>query len=813
MRTFDLNMESKILEGLSPAQRAAVENYSSHSLIVAGAGSGKTRVLTSRIAYMIEQGVNPGRILALTFTNRAANEMRERIEKMVGRASRYIFMGTFHSVFSRILRNEAEVLGYPQAYTIYEPNDCRNLVKTIVRDLHLNDDIYKPQVICSRISLAKNKLITPAAYLANPILAAEDSERKMPQFGQIYQLYCQRCKQNGAMDFDDLLLQTNILFRDHRDVLKRYQEHFEYILVDEYQDTNYAQYIIIRRLAEGGAKVCVVGDDAQSIYSFRGANVENILNFKRDFPNAEIFKLERNYRSTQTIVNAANSVIAHNSHRLDKECFSAGDYGDRIRVIKAYTDREEAELTVEDLRRTVLENGGQWSDAALLYRTNAQSQILEESMRRHGVPYRIYKGHSFYDHAEIKDLIAYIRLIINPLDDEALKRAINTPSRGIGDTTVAKIAALAAQNNQSMWEAIDTLLQQPAIDPAYRQVAKRCSDFVSLIRELNAAKTQSDDIYELGLQIATRSGLIGMYRCSSAPEALSALDNIEELLNSMQRFKEERAEEQGDDSDDTTPPTLEEWLQNVMLLTDMDQDNRNDKEDRNRVTMMTVHSAKGLEFKYVYIAGLEDGLFPSQRACDTLSGLEEERRLFYVALTRAKVRAVLSFADTRFRWGSMDLCRPSRFLSEIDEKYLDAPADALGDRTERQTAFDEPRHDSKQTVENLRRQFDYRFRQSNVERPKPQPAHVPTPAPAPEPARRPNLRRINTPGGSTSAAGEASAGNTYTRGMRVEHRMFGRGTIVDLEQMTNDTKLVVRFDSENVGEKKLLAKFASLKIL
>lgn len=803
-------MESKILEGLNPAQRAAVVNYTSPSLIIAGAGSGKTRVLTSRIAYMIEQGVPPHSILALTFTNKAAAQMRERIERMVeGGKSRYIRMGTFHSVFSRILHNEAERIGFPPTFTIYEPSDCRNLVKTILKELNLSDDTYKPQNICSRISLAKNKLITPAAYLANPMLAAEDSERRQPQFGEIYDIYCRRCKQNGAMDFDDLLLQINILFRDHADVLARYQDLFRYILVDEYQDTNYAQYIIIRRLAARNANVCVVGDDAQSIYSFRGANVENILNFKRDFPTAQVFKLEQNYRSTQTIVNAANSVIERNSNRMDKNCFSAGDYGDRIRVVKAYTDREEAELVVDDLRRTVLEQGDEWSEAAVLYRTNAQSLVMEEAMRRRGIPYRIYKGNSFYDHKEIKDLLAYIRLVVNPLDDEAFRRIVNYPARGIGETTLNRIAALAAAEGKSMWEAVDTLLSQPEIDPANRQIAKKVSDFVTLIRELSLARTQKD-IYELGLEIATRSGIIGVYRMSPSPESTSAIDNIEELLNTMQLFKEQRDAQlrNGEAGEDEDEATIDEWLQNTMLLTDMDND---DPEDRNKVTLMTVHSAKGLEFKYVYIVGLEDDLFPSPRASETMEGLEEERRLFYVALTRAKVKAVLSFSDTRFKWGNMEFCRPSRFLSEIDRRYLDVSFDLDADRHADRSG--EP-----SAIEQLRSRFDYRYKGGErstapqrparpFERRQSEPAR-PRPSMIIESPQLDKLRRIE----HTPASSDAASGG-YAEGMRVEHAKFGTGTVLSVEQGAADTKLTVRFDDTRVGNKTLLAKFARLKKL
>ena len=604
--------ESKILRGLNPAQREAVINYESPSLIIAGAGSGKTRVLTSRIAYMIECGVDPARILALTFTNKAAEQMRERIAQMLpDRRSRYIRMGTFHSVFARILRAHADRIGYPESYTIYEPSDVRNLLKTILREQGLPDDRYKPNVLASRISYAKNCLITPGAYLANGAYAAEDRQAQIPEFGNIYNLYCQRCRHNGAMDFDDLLLQTNILLRDCPDVLARYQEQFRYILVDEYQDTNYAQYVIIRRLSQTHSRVCVVGDDAQSIYSFRGAKIENILSFQKDYPAARVFKLEQNYRSTRTIVDAANSVIEHNARRMQKHCFSEGAEGEKIRILKAYTDREEAEMVVADLREKIRSAGDAWSEAVILYRTNNQSAVLEDNLRRRGIPYRIYKGSSFYDHKEIKDLLAYIRLVINPRDDEAFRRIVNCPARGIGDTTVGRIAQLAAERGVSMWEAVDALVAEPAADATQRAIVRKVSEFVAMIRALSLAR-HDKGLYDFGLEIASRSGLLAAYRAENTPEAASALDNIEELLNMMQEFKERcDAEIRGGERKPEEEATVEEWLQQMMLQTDMDQEHPGEND---KVTLMTVHSAKGLEYKYVYIVGVEENLFPSQRA-------------------------------------------------------------------------------------------------------------------------------------------------------------------------------------------------------
>ena len=699
--------ESPILQGLNPAQRAAVENYDSPSLIIAGAGSGKTRVLTSRIAYMIEQGVKPWSILAMTFTNRAAEEMRTRIIQMIPDTlseaeARSIWMGTFHSVFARILRKNAERIGFPESFTIYDSADSRNLLKTIIRELSLPDEKYRPNSIASRISLAKNKLITPGAYLANTSLATEDRQMQIPEFGNIYNIYCQRCKRNGAMDFDDLLLQTNILLRDCPDVLARYQEQFQYILVDEYQDTNYAQYVIIRRLSQHHSRVCVVGDDAQSIYSFRGAKIENILSFRNDYPDAKVFKLEQNYRSTRTIVEAANSVIEHNSKRMEKKCFSEGAQGEKIRILKAYTDREEAEMVVSDLRDTVRGAGDEWSEAVILYRTNNQSAVLEDNLRRRGIPYRIYKGSSFYDHKEVKDMMAYIRLVINPRDDEAFRRIVNCPARGIGNTTVQRIADLAGQRGVSMWEAVDALTAEPAADPVQRTIARKVAEFVAMIRSLSLSRNDKG-LYDFGLEVATRSGLLAAYRAENTPEAASALDNIEELLNSMQEFKERcDAEIRNGERQPEEEATVEEWLQGMMLMSDMDKD---DPESSNKVTLMTVHSAKGLEYKYVYIVGLEENLFPSQRAAESPDGIEEERRLFYVALTRAKVAATISYAEMRFRWGNMEFSRPSCFLREIDPRYVETEVDLGEERMPR------PGAKSASAIDELRRRFDYRFQQ------------------------------------------------------------------------------------------------------
>ena len=841
-------MESKILQGLNKAQYDAVVNYEQPSLIIAGAGSGKTRVLTSRIAYMLEQGVKPWNILALTFTNKAAEQMRSRIEQMVGPTARHIRMGTFHSVFSRILRENAERIGFTQSYTIYEPNDCKNLIKNICKEFGLADDKYKPAKVLSRISFAKNCLVTAGAYVANSTYATEDRQMQMPRFGEIYVEYCRRCKQNGAMDFDDLLLQTNILLRDCPDVLEKYQKLFEYILVDEYQDTNYAQYIIIRRLSQLHGRVCVVGDDAQSIYSFRGAKIENILSFRNDYPKALIFKLEQNYRSTQTIVNAANSVIERNSRRMDKKCFSAGDEGDKIKIVRSYTDREEADDIANALRDRIRQTGDGWNEVAILYRTNNQSAVMETALRRRGIPYRIYKGSSFYDHKEIRDMLAYIRLIINPKDDEALKRVINYPARGIGETTVGRIEQLAREQGQSMWEAIDALVAEAATlgDPMQKTIARKVTEFVNLIRSLGDVRREKG-LYDFGLEVASRTGILASYRQDNTPESTSAVDNIEELLNSMQLFSEQcEAEIRAGEREEENKPTIEEWLQNIMLLTDMDNKEEDGSDDK--VTLMTVHSAKGLEYKYIYIAGCEERLFPSERAMESPDGLEEERRLFYVALTRAKAEATLSYCEMRFKWGNMEFSLPSRFLQEIDARYIDCDEDlrrpqrrntgdsdtdgalmgrmgnfsrggygnsgyggnggGYGSRGAGNAGGGASRNAKGNTaIEELRQRFDYRFKQQRDERaagakqaPDPRIVQQPVAARSTE-----GMRRI-TPSASGSVAPLGPC--AYEVGNRVEHPKFGVGIVARIEQMAEDYKLVVDFGQ--YGEKTLLAKFAKL---
>ena len=822
-------MESKILQGLNPSQREAVLNYEYPSLIIAGAGSGKTRVLTTRIAYMLEQGVEPHRILALTFTNKAAEQMRSRIEQMVGPRSKFIRMGTFHSVFSRILRENAEAIGFPQSFTIYEPADCKNLLKTICKEMNLADDKYKPARLLSRISFAKNSLITPAAYAANTTLIAEDRNTQIPQFGAVYDAYVRRCKQNGAMDFDDLLLQTNILLRDNPEVLRRYQELFDYILVDEYQDTNYAQYIIIRRLGLLHSRVCVVGDDSQSIYSFRGAKIENILSFRNDYPTAKVFKLEQNYRSTQTIVDAANSVIARNARRLEKKCFSEGEQGDKILIRRFFNDREEADEVANAVRDKIRRTGDSWNDAVILYRTNNQSQALESALRVRGIPYRIYKGSSFYDHKEVKDVLAYIRLVINPRDDEAFKRVVNYPARGVGQTTIERIGMIAAERQCSMWEAVDTLVSEveQIEDKVQKVIARKVAEFVSLIRSF-AEKRVEMPLYDFGLEVATRTGILAEYRQEKTPENQSAIDNIEELLNTMQLFTEQReAEIRGGERGEDEVATLEEWLQSLMLLTDMDQKEENDEE---KLTLMTVHSAKGLEYKYVFIVGCEENLFPSQRAIEEVDGVEEERRLFYVALTRAERCVMLSYCEMRFKWGEMSFSAPSRFLSEIDSRYVDIDEELRRPSIHKQIEEDEPRAsftrpqvarrsfgtpqrsysssaqpkaNGQSTIDELRKKFDTRFQQKSGQRGEPNPAIV-HPATSAQRSTE-GLRRV-----ATGAAGATSPlpPCPYNVGEWVEHPKFGRGEVCRIEPMATDYKVVIAF--RDFGEKTLLAKFAKL---
>ncbi len=767
------------LDNLNEAQQQAVVNVDGPSLIIAGAGSGKTRVLTYRIAHLLKNGVPPTSILALTFTNKAAREMKERIASVVGQqVARRLWMGTFHSIFSRILRAEAALIDYPSNFTIYDTQDAKSLLRTILKSLNLEENTYKPSTIMNRISTAKNNLVLPSGYRQNETIREADQAARIPRTGEIYEEYARRCKNAGAMDFDDLLLMTNVLFKRFPDTLQKYQHIFRYILVDEYQDTNYSQYLIVKKLAELHHNLSVVGDDAQSIYSFRGARIENILNFKNDYPNFKVFKLEQNYRSTQTIVNAANSLIAKNKNQLQKTVYSENDAGAKIKVLNALNDQEEGFLVVNELFQKRMSEHDNYADFAILYRTNAQSRVFEEVLRKRNIPYKIYGGLSFYQRKEIKDLLAYFRLTINQKDDESFKRVINYPARGIGATTLGKMEEFAAQNNCSMFAvATDPVLMQQA--GLSGGTAKKVTDFTTLILTFSDLSL-SMEAYAMAQKIASETGILSELYRDKSPENISRYENTQELLNAIQQFTIDAIEE-------GRAAMLPNFLEDVSLLTDQD----NEKiEDFDKVTLMTVHSSKGLEFNNVFIVGLEENLFPSGfSGTMTLAELEEERRLFYVALTRSKHQAFLSFAQQRFKWGKTEFCHPSRFIGEIDSQYLD--------------------------IENSR-YFHHQLNnnQSN------------TCGESDRNSFTTNERGAFTPPKSTSTLGanyrrsseqtpnepfESDDPNSLQVGMFVEHQRFGRGKIIDLEGAMPEKKAKVFF--VNAGEKQLLLKFAKLKIV
>ena len=645
---------SDYIEELNESQRAAVLYGDGPSLVIAGAGSGKTRVLTYKIAYLLENGYNPWNILALTFTNKAAREMKERIARQVGeQRARFLWMGTFHSVFSRILRAEASHIGFTSQFTIYDSADSKSLIRSIIKEMGLDEKTYKPGSVQARISNAKNHLVSPSGYAANKEAYEGDLAAKMPAIRDIYSRYWERCRQAGAMDFDDLLVYTYILFRDFPDVLARYREQFRYVLVDEYQDTNYAQHSIVLQLTKENQRVCVVGDDAQSIYSFRGADIDNILYFTKIYPDTKVFKLEQNYRSTQTIVCAANSLIEKNERQIPKEVFSEKERGEAIGVFQAYSDVEEGDIVTNKIAQLRREHDYEYSDFAILYRTNAQSRVFEEALRKRGMPYKIYGGLSFYQRKEIKDIIAYFRLVVNPNDEEAFKRIINYPARGIGDTTVGKIITAATDNNVSLWTALcDPITYGLSIN---KGTHTKLQDFRALIEQFMADVTVKN-AYEIGTEIIRQSGIINEVCQDNSPENLSRKENIEELVNGMNDFCAMRQEE------GNTNVSLIDFLSEVSLLTDQDSYKEGDGE---KVTLMTVHSAKGLEFRNVFVVGMEENLFPSGMAGDSLRAMEEERRLFYVAITRAEEHCFLSFAKTRFRYGKMEFGSPSRFLRAV----------------------------------------------------------------------------------------------------------------------------------------------------
>ncbi len=767
------------IKDLNDVQQQAVVNYKGPTLVIAGAGSGKTRVLTYRIAYLLDQGVRAGKILSLTFTNKAAKEMKVRISSLVGEENaKYLWMGTFHSIFSRILRQECEAIGYPSSFTIYDSQDSKNLIKKIVKDLNLDEKIYKPNVVLNRISSAKNNLITPGAYVVNATIMGDDRSSNKPMIGEVYKMYAQRCFKSGVMDFDDLLLYTNILFRDHPEILKKYQHKFDYILVDEYQDTNFSQYLIVKKLAEMHNNVCVVGDDAQSIYSFRGAKIENILNFKNDYPNYQIHKLEQNYRSTQNIVNAANSIIAKNKDQIQKDVWSDNEAGNKIKVIKALTDNEEGYIIANSIIDKRYSEHCEFNDFAILYRTNAQSRIFEEALRKKNIPYKMYGGISFYQRKEIKDLLSYFRLVTNNTDNEAFKRIINYPVRGIGKTTVDKLENFSNFSEISLWEIAKNIQSTP-IGFNKGTVAK-IKSFYNLVSDF-AAKCKEMDAYDAASHIASETGILKELYTDKTPEGVSKHENIQELLNGIKDFTAVI---------DDAPKALENYLENVALLTDADNE---DEDDFNKVTLMTIHSSKGLEFKNVHLVGVEEELFPSKMSSTMPSDLEEERRLFYVAITRAEKNATISYTVSRYKWGTLTNCQPSRFIREIDEKFVDLPEEDFGEKDN--TFFER---------DNVR-SFSSSDKKSFPKR------EIGTPTSYGSAARRPQPKFISKVTEAEKANFVPDNPGKLQPGMKVEHIRFGVGKILHLEGSAPNVKATVLFDK--AGEKQLLLKFAKLKIV
>ena len=766
---------NNIINQLNPSQKEAVINFKGPSLVIAGAGSGKTRVLTYRIAYMLSQGVPPHGILALTFTNKAAKEMKERIASLVGfDIASKLWMGTFHSVFARILRYEAESLGFPSNFTIYDTIDSRNLVKTLVKELNLDEKIYKPAEVFSRISGAKNNLITPEGYAANSGIRAADAATRKPMISDIYTRYVSRCKRAGAMDFDDLLLNTNILFRDFPKVLDKYMDRFAYILVDEYQDTNYSQYLIIKKLAQQHRNICVVGDDAQSIYSFRGARIENILSFQSDYEDAQIYKLERNYRSTQNIVEAANSIISRNKGQIKKRVFSENAQGEKIKVIFAQTDVEEGIIVANTIKDNAVSEKLHYRDFVILYRTNAQSRIFEESLRKLNIPYKVYGGVSFFQRKEIKNVLAYFKLVVNPDDDESLKRVINYPLRGIGKTSIDKIEAVSADNDVSMWKVINNVNFLHSSFNTGTQ--NKITSFVSMIRDF-INKISEMEAFDLAFTIVSTTGIFKELGTDDSPEGISRRENVEELLNGIKDYtdKVEDGENNG----------LAGYLQTVTLLTDADNEK---EEDQDKVTIMTVHSAKGLEFRQVFLTGMEENLFPSLMSLSTQKEIEEERRLFYVAVTRAMDKVHISYTGTRYKWGSPVFCTPSRFISDIEEDYLDLPSNfkAGSLSSKQENTFN--KHEPANNPSNYRQ-------------------NAPS---APLTGRR--LINMNNLSPEKSNANDVFADpSEIVAGINIEHPRFGKGKVLNTEGTGANIKAAIFF--QNHGQKQLLLRFAKLKII
>lgn len=773
------------LDQLNESQREAVKYNEGPSLVIAGAGSGKTRVLTYKIAYLVHLGLAPQSILALTFTNKAAREMKERIAKITGdQTARRLWMGTFHSIFSRILRYEAEHIGYPSNFTIYDASDSKSLLKAIIKEMQLDDKVYRIGMIQSRISNAKNALVTWKAYEQSKELMQHDIDSKVPLLREIYKRYQNRCQQAGAMDFDDLLLQTNILFRDHPQVLEKYRSFFQFVLVDEYQDTNFAQHLIVQKLCEQHRRICVVGDDAQSIYSFRGANIDNILQFKNQYPGCRIFKLERNYRSTQNIVNAANSLIHKNKEQIFKNVYSEKEQGSKVRVSSSYSDYEEGYAVAAMINEMRMRKDYDYSEFAILYRTNAQSRILEEALRKRGIPYKIYGGLSFYQRKEVKDVISYLRLIVNPHDEEAFKRVINYPSRGIGDTTVNKVISAATENNVSLWTVLNAPIDYAL--PINSGTAKKLSDFREMIERFIQENTRLS-AEEMAAMVVKESGIVSTLFQDRSVEGISKQENLQELLKGIAEFCELRREE------GVEQVSLADFLSEISLLTDQD----NDKDEQaNKVIMMTVHAAKGLEFRNVFVVGLEEELFPSSMSKDNPRAVEEERRLFYVAITRAEENCVLTYAKSRFRNGQSAMCSPSRFLKDIDVQFLELPADSSADTfAAARERFERPA-------------FSSPFQQPRVVE-KEEPSFI---SPVAQAQQRQRLRKVETATSSpVSSSAPASDLSGLRVGAKVRHDRFGEGEVIAIEGDGGNAKATVAFT--HFGQKQLLLKFARLTII
>ena len=815
-----------LLNDLNEAQRAAVEYIDGPSLVIAGAGSGKTRVLTYKIAYLLSQGMKPWSIMALTFTNKAAREMKERIGKLVGNdLAQHLYMGTFHSIFSRILRAEAEHIGFNNNFTIYDESDSRSLIKAIVKEMGLDDKKYKPAAVHAKISMAKNNLMSAAAYESDAAIFEQNKRAQMPEVGKIFVAYVQRCKQANAMDFDDLLTLTYQLFREHEDIRHKYAARFDYVLVDEYQDTNHVQMSIVMQLCQEKQRVCAVGDDSQSIYSFRGANIDNILNYQRQFQGTRLFKLEQNYRSTQTIVEAANSLIKHNRNQIPKDVFSENAKGEKIQYKPAYSDKEEAAIVAKDVKRIRREDGCQYSDFAILYRTNAQSRSFEEEFRKQGIPYRIYGGLSFYQRKEIKDIIAYFRLVANPDDEEAIKRIINYPARGIGATTVLKIADCAHQNQVSFWEVIGAPEQYGLA--VNKGTMNKLETFRLLISSF-IERAQTTDVYELGDVIIKESGISQDIMSGKDADDLARQENLEEFLSGMSAFVEERREEGRFDE-----LFLQDYLQDVALLTDVDSDG--DK-DEPRVSLMTVHAAKGLEFPTVFVVGLEENIFPSPLSAASLRELEEERRLLYVAITRAEKHCILTNAKNRWRYGKMEFDNPSRFIDEIDSKLIDSQDEAggslFGSRAD--SSSDQPEWARAQRPRRPWEDAGQPRYSSRYQNSKPVASQfVADPKPSLSEGNFKSVRALNaakrymethsshpasrstgSAASSVSSSAASSAGSSscgLQEGMKIEHQRFGRGTVLKIEGTGENTKATVEF--VHSGTKQLLLKFAKFTVV